>query len=234
MIKPNWYRVRLAAVLFALILPINKALAVTLTFDDAISGATSYSFDGDSDGTPDAVFSTTDPSGFNTFGPGTNMSYIDEPGLEGTTTLAPDLRVDFPLGAVGTLNFGFALSAGGETANLTVTFRVYDVSDIEIGSVTQLAAFTQPAPPTDSDYPEAIASVSFSGTAAYATFDFDNTDASRYIIDNFTGTFGSTERPPAPPSTPGATPIPVFGPAGLLLLSVLVAVLGALGMRRRI
>jgi len=67
--------------------------AVVLTFDDAIVGATSYSFDGDGDSIDDVIFSTTDLSGFNTVGPGTNMSYIEQPGLEGSTIF--DLRVDF-------------------------------------------------------------------------------------------------------------------------------------------
>jgi hypothetical protein len=97
-----------------------------------------------------------------------------EPGLEGTTGLAPDLRVDFPLGAVGSLGFGFA------------------------------------------------------GTAAYATFDFEDTDASGYIIDNFTGTFGSAERP-----LPAPTEVPTLSEWGLVLLALLLAAGSALMLKRR-
>jgi len=47
--------------------------ATILTFDDAIIGATSYSFDSDGDFIDDVIFTTTDPFGFNTVGPGSNM-----------------------------------------------------------------------------------------------------------------------------------------------------------------
>ncbi len=219
-----WFVVVGAAVLF--LFPVSKAVAVTLTFDDAIAGATSYSFDADSDGTADAVFSTTDPAGFNTVGPGSNMSYINEPGLEGTTTLAPDLRVDFPLGAEGSLSFGFALSAGSDSPALNVTFSVYDATDTLLGSVTELAAYTQPTPGVDSDFPEALVNLPFSGVAAYAIFDFDDTDASRYIIDNFNGIFGSTERPPV-----GATAVPAMGQLGMVIMSLLLLGVGLWRLR---
>lgn len=222
--------VRCCAIVGAAVLPlfpVSNAVAVTLTFGDAISGATSYSFDADSDGTADAVFSTTDPSGFNTVGPGPNMSYIDEPGLEGTTILAPDLRVDFPLGAEGSLGFGFALSAGGNSPALNVTFSVYDATDTLLGSVTELAAYTQPTLGVDSDFPEALVNLPFSGVAAYAIFDFDDTDASRYIIDNFNGTFGSTERPPV-----GATAVPAMGLLGMVIMSLLLLGVGLWRLRR--
>lgn len=227
--EPCKHVIHAALVAAALSLHASGVFAVTLTFDDAISGATSYSFDADSDGTADAVFTTSDPGGFNTVGPGPNMTYIDEPGLEGTTSLAPDLRVNFPLGAVDSLTFGFALSADAETPNLNVTFRVYDAADNLLGSVTQLAEFTQPTPGNDSSFPEASASVAFSGTAAYATFDFDDTDTSRYIMDNFAGTFGSTERPPVG----GATAVPVMAPLGMAILSLLLGWTGVLASRRR-
>jgi len=56
-----------------------------------------------------------------------------------------------------------------------------------------------------SDFPEGVVTVSFAGTAAYATFDF-TTEFGRYIIDNFEGAFGSRE-------------VPVPEPAGLGLLA---------------
>lgn len=156
------------------------------------------------------------------------MSYIQEPGLEGTTGLAPDLRVDFPLGSVGTLGFGFALSATASSPNLKVTFRVYDSGGTLLGSVTQLADYTQPSPPTNSSFPEALVSLPFAGTAAYATFDFDSTDAARYILDNFNGTFGSTERPPLQ-----AKQVPMMVELGVTIMSLLLAGLGAFWLRGR-
>ncbi len=211
------FAIAVSGVAILFLFPVSKALAVTLTFDDAITGATAYSFDADSDGSADAIFSTTDPAGFNTVGPGSNMSYIEEPGLEGTTTLAPDLRVDFPVGAEGSLSFGFALSADSNSPTLGVTFSVYDAADSLLGSVTQVAAYTQPTPGVDSDFPEAVVNLSFSGIAAYAIFDFDDTDANRYIIDNFNGIFGSTERPPV-----GAAAIPAMGRLGMVIMSLLL------------
>jgi len=103
---------QLAVPVFVLLVWSNQRSAVTLTFDEAISGEVIFEFDADSDAMPDAVFTTTDPGGFNTVGPGPNQLYIDEPGLEGTTTLPEDLRVDFPNGAVDSLGFGFAVSGG--------------------------------------------------------------------------------------------------------------------------
>lgn len=226
-------KARLGGLLFAIgsAFWLANAQAITLTFNDAISGATSYSFDQNADGIVDAVFSTSDPGGFNTVGPGTNMLYINEPGLEGTTTLATDLRVDFPWGAVGSLGFGFAMSAESASPNLTVTFRVYDASNNLIASATQLANFTQPVPPTPSSFPEAQVNVSFAGTAAYATFDFNSTDATRYIIDNFAGTFGSSERPTTVTSAP--VDVPTLSEWGIVLLGTLLAGAAVFTLRRR-
>jgi len=190
--------------------------AAIVTFDTLVSGATSFGYDGDGDTINDVIFSTGDPDGFNTVGPGANMSYINEPGLEGTTLLVPDLRVDFLNGAVTNLGFGFAASGGG-----AVTFSVFDSGNNLLNSIVQLSAFTLPNGTNPSSFPEALVSLNFSGIAAYALFDFDQ-EMNRFIIDNFTGTFGSTED-----ITPNAVPIPaaafMFAPA----------LLGFMGFRRR-
>ena len=177
----------------------NSAQAALLTFDDAISGATSYSFDGDGDLINDVIFTTTDSSGFNTVGPGPNQLYIDEPGLEGTTLLSPDLRVDFLNGAITNLSFGFAMSYPLTTPlNVGVTFAVYNNSDTLLGSIYQAADFTLPNGTDPSDFPEALVSLDFLGIASYAVFDFSGS-STRYIVDNFEGTFGSTENIPEVP-----------------------------------
>lgn len=178
----------------SLALPAGAAL---ITFDDLVGGATSYGYDGDGDGIADAVFSTSDPAGFNTSGPGTNMLYIQQPGIEGTTLLSPDLRVDFLKGAIGSLGFGFAMSAGVGGAPTSVTFSVFDATNALLASTTVDADYTA-TPLGQSNFPEGLVSLVFAGTASHAIFDFDPTNASRYIIDNFTGTFGSTERIPEP------------------------------------
>lgn len=186
--------------------------AALLTFDDAITGSTSYAFDGDGDSVADVLFTTTDPLGFNTIGPGPNQLYIDEPGLEGTTLLNPDLRVNFLNGAVGSLSFGFAVST---TIDLPVAlnFSVFNAANVLIAS----NAFG--ATRGTSNFSEAFATTSFAGTAAYATFDF-TADPGRYILDNFSGTFGSTE-----------TGIPEPGAWALMILGF--GGVGALARRRR-
>lgn len=189
---------------------VNAAL---ITFDDAIAGATSYAFDGDGDSIDDVIFSTTDPSGFRTAGPGANMSYIDEPGLEGSTLINPDLRVDFLVGAIGSLRFGFALDDFSETLNTHASFEVYNSADTLIASAFEYGFYTLPDGTNRSNFPEGIIDVSFAGTAAYAIFDFNNdvTGGQRYIIDNFEGTFGSSEVPE---------------PSSLLLMGIGLAGLG--------
>lgn len=173
-----------------------------ITFDDVVAGETVFGFDGDNDSIDDAIFATNDPAGFNTAGPGADQLFIDEPGLEGTTTLSPDLRVDFPFGAVNGFSFGFAMNSLQETPNLTVTFEVFDAGDNLLADSTVLADFSDVGGGMLSNFPEAEVSIAFAGTASFATFDFNDADAPRYIIDNFAGTFGSTERPVPAPSVP--------------------------------
>ena len=171
--------------------------AALLTFNDAISGATSYAFDGDGDGLNDVILSITDPFGFNTVGPGPNQSYINEPGLEGSTLINPDLRVDFLVGAKDSLRFGFALDDILETVNTWTSFGVYDAAGNLLASDFEYGKYTTPDGVNPSSYPEGIIEVAFSGMASYALFDFNNdpSGGQRYIIDNFEGTFGTTEIP---------------------------------------
>jgi hypothetical protein len=203
-----------------LILTTNTHAAI-ITFNDAISSATTYKFDSDGDGIKDVIFSTTDPLGFNTSGPGPNMTYIQEPGLEGTSLLNPDLRVDFLNQAKNYLKFGFALLSGSESTNTWTKFDVYDAGGNLLVSQTQFGLFTYPNGVTNppSSFPEGQISVTFPGTARYALFDFSS-DGGRYIIDNFEGTYGSTEVPSVPE------------PGTLLLLGL--GLMGVVGVRRKL
>lgn len=192
-----------------------SANAAVLTFDDAIVGSTTYLFDGDGDMIIDVILSTADPLGFNTIGPGPNMSYINEPGLEGTTLLNPDLMVNFLIGATGSLSFGYAVSSPGTT----LTFSVYDSSNTLLASIFSTPSYT-PTSMGFSSFEEALVSLPFTGTAMYALFDYST--SGRYILDNFSGTFGSAE-----------TPTPTPEPGTLLLLGSGVLGLAAYRKLRR-
>ncbi len=173
--------------------------AAIITFDQLISGQTRFEFDGDNDGFADVVFTTTDPFGFNTVGPGPNQQFIDEPGIEGTTLLNPDLRVDFVFGVTSPLSFGVAMSTFGNYS-LAGNFSIFDRANNLLGSAN--FGIQQSG---DIPYPESQVSIaSYSGVASYGLFDFNFqlTDASRYIIDNFEGEFGSTDGPGTSPSNP--------------------------------
>jgi hypothetical protein len=209
------------AICFILAFTVNSHASV-ITFNDAITGATTYQFDSDSDGINDVIFSTSDPSGFNTVGPGANMTYISEPGLEGTALLNTDLRVDFLNQAKNSLSFGYALDSASANSDTWTKFLVYDAGGNMLASATSYGQYTYPDGVNKSNYPEGEISVIFSGIASYALFDF-NSDYGRYIIDNFTGTYGSTEVPPNP-----AVP----EPSTFILFGVGLAGLGFL--RRRV
>ena len=178
---------------------VTPAAAAVITFDELVAGATSFGYDGDGDGVSDVVFSTTDPLGFNTAGPGSIHVIHRRARYEGTSAISPDLRVDFLVGAVNALSFGFAVNSDTALAS-ALTFSLFDAADNLLASVTADADFTV-QPRDSSSFPEALVPVVFAGTAAYGTFDFDTT-ANRYIIDNFEGTFGTTEIETVPePST---------------------------------
>jgi len=182
-----------AGIAAALLLAAAGASGATITFNNLISGVTSYGFDGDGDGINDVTFSTTDPSGFRTIGPGLNQSYISEPGLEGTSLLSPDLRVTFNVRPTGTLSFGFALNSLSASSLYTANFKVYDVNNVLLGQSTVAGAYTT-SPTGLSSFPEGRLQVTFGGAAAYGLFDFSS-EFGRYIIDDFTGNFGSLPVP---------------------------------------
>lgn len=172
----------------------QSAQAAIITFNDVRPGTSPYQFDSDGDGRNDIIFSTQDPGGFNNRGPGFQMSLIQEPGLEGTSLLSTDLRIDFLSGARDYLQFGFALSTSQESSETLAKMEVYDSSHTLLASVTKLAKFTNLVGLGRSAFPEGLLKATFQGNASYAKLDF-NSDSSRYIIDNFEGNFDGTEIP---------------------------------------
>jgi hypothetical protein len=184
----------LSGLLAALILWMLPAKAnasdVTITFDDAIRGETSYAFDADGDNQSDAIFTTDDPFGFNTVGPGPYMTYIHEPGLEGSSNLPVSLRIEFTVGATNSLSFGFAVSE--QTENFGCTFEVFDQAGNLLASTFTQARFTTLPSGQRSSFPEGLVTATFAGVGRYATIRFTN--SARYIIDDFAGTFGTTQR----------------------------------------
>lgn len=131
-----------AMLIFVLSMDVHAAL---ITFDHtALAGHQSVSLDGDRDGVNDIMFSTVDPHGFNEVGPGMNQTYIDETGLEGSSLLDPDLRVDFLFGASTFVSLGFALASSVEDASFYATLRLFDRMGRELASATAPGAFTGP------------------------------------------------------------------------------------------
>lgn len=211
-------------ILFSFLIFVPAAEAAVVTFDGLFItiGQRSYGFDGDGDAVDDIVFSTMDPSGFFDSGPGPDQLFINEPALEGTSILDPDLRVDFLFGASDNLSFGYAVNHLGIIGNNPgdASFEVYDVSNALLASaIVNSIRFALPGGGLSS-FPEGVIDVSFVGTASYALINFRG-DNSRFIIDNFEGNFGSS-------NVLGAIP----EPATFLLIGA--GMMSFAGMRRRI
>ncbi|MCW9051655.1 MAG: VPLPA-CTERM sorting domain-containing protein [Motiliproteus sp.] len=206
----NFRKLTLFCALAGFIGSAQATVATVITFDDAIDGETSHLFDADSDGNADVIFSTVDPFGFSTSGPGPDQIHVQEPGLEGGTEFTPDLRVDFLQGAIGSVGFGFAT-----TSPITGVFQVFDESHAQIGSQAFAGAYFNldtgeevEDPFGDggideefvdgvgvSVFPENRVDLPFGGVAAYALIDFNSGEfgGDRFIIDNFTiGELGDT------------------------------------------
>ncbi|MDH4052455.1 MAG: PEP-CTERM sorting domain-containing protein [Rubrivivax sp.] len=182
-----------AAIVLASLGPVHAA---TITFDDLVTGQTTYDFDGDGDGIADVTFSTTDPDGFNTVGPGLDQRYIQEPGLEGTSLLPVDLRVDFLTGARQSVRFGFALLATAPDPSYVATLTLYNSAGNSVGSASVPGQIFALPGGGSSTFVEGLVRISFAETAAYGLFDFGS-EGGRYIIDNFAGNFGSVVPEPA-------------------------------------
>ena len=172
----------LAALGLALVAGPSRAAIITFDVTPDLEGETSATFG-------DVTFSTTDTDGFGTDAdPGLTQSVLDGSFLFGETSLDPDLRVDFAVGATGFIRFGFVVGSFSENVNTFATFTLYDASDAEISSATVLGEFNS------STWPEGQVEIFFGGTAAYGLFDFGS-NLDFYLLDNFEGNFGSVPEP---------------------------------------
>jgi len=179
-----------------------RAQAALLTFDVDITSQTSFAFDGDGDAKNDIVISTSAAEGFNTVGPGLNQSFINEPGLEGTSIGTEDLRLSFLNGAVQTLTLGFALNSDVESPAYFGSLELFDTNNNLLGTIRVPGVFTVLPGGGISSFPEGRLNVQFTGVAAYGVLNFES-QFGRFIIDNLEGTFGSTELP-SPIPEPGS------------------------------
>jgi PEP-CTERM motif len=202
----TFQRAALSAAALVCLTGAATAQEVTLDFGDAVQGRSHYAYDADLDGTADVVLSTSDPFGFNTFGPGLNMRYIREPGIEGTGLLAEDLRANFVRGAVGSVSFSYALSTS--SASFGVTATVFSAANQVLSSVTN-NAFFQPVGAGQGAFPENRVEVAFSGTAAYATFNFG-------VAADGSGGVGAGG-PGIPVDGDGGNPIDLFTPSRYII-----------------
>jgi hypothetical protein len=193
-------RVSTAAVLAALIAAAPVA-AQTITFDDAVIGDTSYGYDSDGDTVDDVIFTNLGPGGFFTSGPGEPQAYIDEPGIGQFTILGPEMRVDFLNGLTTAMGFGYAVDQMADVP-MAVHFALFDSGNNLLADVISDGFLGT------SNFAENWVGISFSGTAAYGLFDFNERLVDAYIIDNVT--LGSGVPPRALPE-PGTWLMMVAG-----------------------
>jgi hypothetical protein len=185
----------------AALLLCNTAAGAIVTFDDFVQGEDSLGFDADADGITDVIFSTPFEGGFNAQGPGPNQSYVNEPGLAAMASLfyPDDLRVNFLYGATNSIGFGFALNSSTVSDAYFAELRLFNSAGTEIAYASVPGAYTpMPIPGGRSHFPEGRVVVNFSDVASYGLFNF-GAEFNQYIIDNFEGSFGSTERVPEVP-----------------------------------
>lgn len=205
-----------------------NAFAVNITFDGIANGVSTFSYDADSDGTADAVFTKFDGGVWNFGGP-TQSNYVTRPGLTAFSSDGDEIRVDFSNGAKTSVGFSFARndacvgrSVGYTNAAESAQLRVYDSTNTLLGTATVIPECTLNVL---GSFIEGQVTVTFTGTASYAVVDFQGSTA--YILDNFNGTFGSSEIAPAAPA-----PIPTLGEWAMIFLASLMAMFGIRRMRR--
>lgn len=191
----------------------HSVSAQVIGFETLVPSQT-YGVDINNDGIDDVLFSTTDPAGFGNTGPDQNAQvYASGLFLESSSTTDPDIRVDFPGGAINDLQVGFALLTGVDDLGQGLLLEVFDQAGNQLGSTSkpgQILPLTVTAATGMSQFPEGLLSVSFDGVASYALVDATTTGG-RFIIDNFSGTF-------LPAAIPEPSALALLGLGGVILL----------------
>lgn len=184
--------------------------AQQIDFESLVGGESLFGIDVNADGRTDVRFSTTADGGFNVGGPNPEEQVFASGLVMETSSMSdPDIRVDFLGGATDSIQLGFALLADVDDPGQGLQLEVFDqlgerlASDFQTGELLSINS-----PSGLSGFPENLISVSFDGVASYALIDA-TASGSRFVIDDFTGTF-----------LPAAIPEP-SGVLGFALLGLL-------------
>lgn len=203
-----------AAILIALANSTHTVSAQVINFESLVQAQTVYGVDINDDGIDDVLFSTTDPTGFGVGGPDPNTQlYASGVLLETSSEINPDIRVDFPGGAIDLMQVGFALLTGVDDPGQGLNLEVFDQSGNPLAMTSQAGELLplNPSMSTSvSAFPEGLLTVSFEGVASYALFDATTT-GSRFVIDNFAGTF-------LPAAVPEPSALALIGLGSIFLL----------------
>lgn len=190
---PNIFCAILVVAAASLIASAHSASAQVIDFETLVAPPqTVHGVDINDDGIDDVLFSTIDPIGFGNTGPNP-ATQLHASGLllESSSTIDPDIRVDFSGGAIDLLQVGFALLTNVNDPDQGMRLEVFDQFDNQLGSVFQrgeLLPLNVSVDTNVSRFPEGRLSLPFEGVASYALIDATTT-GSRFAIDNFGGTF---------------------------------------------
>lgn len=193
----------------------QSASAQVIDFEKLVASETMHGVDINNDGINDVLFSTTDPLGFGNGGPNPDTQlYASGLLLESSSTIDPDIRVDFRGGAIDLLQVGFALLTDVNDVDQGLTLEVFDQTGNQLVSASQRGELLPLNPSFDasvSGFPEGLVSLSFEGVASYALIDATTT-GTRFVIDNFAGTF-------LPAAIPEPNALALLGLGGALALA---------------
>lgn len=161
----------------------------TISFDDVVGGLSTYSVDVSGDGDPDIVFSTSNPSGF-----GTVPNVLEGGILSGDW----EVIVQFLGGATSSLAFDFGVTS--EHANQPEAYIFVPHPTAPFRWVTEQVQVN--GAPAYGSLSITLSDSAGPFTADTAYIQFYSGGGNRFIMDNFTGTFGAATSAENGPPTP--------------------------------